>query len=79
MARNKIHLSNKDFSYVSEGEPGIIPGSMGTRSYIVCGKGNPEPFCSCLHGTGQRLTGAHGLHETSRRKRRAEKHEPYLP
>ena len=29
---------------------GIIPGSMGTRSYIVRGKGNPESFHSCSHG-----------------------------
>jgi tRNA-splicing ligase RtcB len=35
------------------GELGIIPGSMGTRSYIVRGKGNPESFCSCSHGAGR--------------------------
>src|SRR6202789_1648447 len=32
---------------------GIIPGSMGARSYIVRGKGNPESFCSCSHGAGR--------------------------
>lgn len=32
---------------------GIIPGSMGTRSYIVRGKGNPESFHSCSHGAGR--------------------------
>ena len=36
-----------------KGELGIIPGSMGTRSYIVRGKGNPESFCSCSHGAGR--------------------------
>ena len=36
-----------------EGELGIIPGSMGTRSYIVRGKGNPESFHSCSHGAGR--------------------------
>jgi tRNA-splicing ligase RtcB (3'-phosphate/5'-hydroxy nucleic acid ligase) len=35
------------------GELGIIPGSMGARSYIVCGKGNPEAFESCSHGAGR--------------------------
>ncbi len=35
------------------GELGIIPGSMGARSYIVRGKGNPESFCSCSHGAGR--------------------------
>ncbi len=38
------------------GEMGIIPGSMGARSYIVRGKGNPESFCSCSHGAGRRMS-----------------------
>jgi tRNA-splicing ligase RtcB len=37
-------------------EPGIIPGSMGTRSYIVRGKGNSDSFCSCSHGAGRRMS-----------------------
>ena len=32
---------------------GIIPGSMGARSYIVRGKGQPESFESCSHGAGR--------------------------
>jgi tRNA-splicing ligase RtcB len=36
-----------------EGDLGIIPGSMGARSYIVRGKGNPEAFHSCSHGAGR--------------------------
>jgi len=35
---------------------GIIPGSMGTRSYIVKGKGNKESFCSCSHGAGRTMS-----------------------
>lgn len=35
------------------GELGIIPGSMGARTYIVRGKGNPESFESCSHGAGR--------------------------
>ena len=35
------------------GELGIIPGSMGARSFIVRGKGNPESFHSCSHGAGR--------------------------
>jgi tRNA-splicing ligase RtcB len=38
------------------GELGIIPGSMGTKSYIVRGKGNPESFNSASHGAGRRLS-----------------------
>ena len=34
-------------------EIGIIPGSMGSHSYIVRGKGNPESFTSCSHGAGR--------------------------
>lgn len=34
-------------------EAGIIPGSMGTASYIVQGLGNPQPFMSCSHGAGR--------------------------
>jgi len=53
-----------DWSYVTrkgavsakEGELGIIPGSMGAKSYIVRGKGNPESFCSCSHGAGRKLS-----------------------
>lgn len=37
------------------GEIGIIPGSQGTSSYIVKGKGNPESFTSCSHGAGRRI------------------------
>ena len=36
-------------------EYGIIPGSQGSRSYIVHGKGNPESFCSCSHGAGRKM------------------------
>ncbi|HET6334039.1 MAG TPA: RtcB family protein [Polyangiales bacterium] len=38
------------------GELGIIPGSMGARSYIVRGKGNPEAFESCSHGAGRAMS-----------------------
>ncbi|HEU4867726.1 MAG TPA: RtcB family protein [Actinomycetota bacterium] len=35
---------------------GVIPGSMGTRSYIVRGKGNPESYNSCSHGAGRAMS-----------------------
>lgn len=40
------------------GDLGIIPGSMGQRSYIVRGKGNPESYCSCSHGAGRAMSRA---------------------
>ena len=39
-----------------EGELGIIPGSMGAKSYIVRGRGNPQSFHSCSHGAGRRMS-----------------------
>ncbi len=38
------------------GELGIIPGSMGARTYIVRGKGNPDSLCSCSHGAGRKMS-----------------------
>lgn len=39
-----------------EGDLGVIPGSMGTRSYIVRGKGNLDSYCSCSHGAGRKMS-----------------------
>jgi tRNA-splicing ligase RtcB len=39
-----------------EGQLGIIPGSMGAKSFIVRGKGNQESFCSCSHGAGRKMS-----------------------
>jgi tRNA-splicing ligase RtcB len=38
------------------GDLGIIPGSMGQRSFIVRGKGNLESYCSCSHGAGRKMS-----------------------
>src|SRR5579864_6881395 len=38
------------------GEFGIIPGSMGAKSFIVRGLGNEESFCSCSHGAGRSMS-----------------------
>lgn len=38
------------------GDLALIPGSMGTRSYVVRGKGNPASFCSASHGAGRRMS-----------------------
>lgn len=51
----KVHVTRKGAISARAGELGIIPGSMGTRSYIVRGKGSPDSFCSCSHGAGRRL------------------------
>ncbi len=51
-----ILVTRKGAVRAREGDMGIIPGSMGTRSYIVKGKGNPESFNSCAHGAGRRMS-----------------------
>lgn len=49
-------ITRKGAIRAGEGELGIIPGSMGTKSYIMRGKGNPQSFCSCSHGAGRRMS-----------------------
>ena len=52
----KVWLTRKGAVDAHEGVRGIIPGSMGTRSYIVRGKGNPAWLCSAPHGAGRRFS-----------------------
>jgi tRNA-splicing ligase RtcB len=49
----KVWLSRKGAISAREGEPGLIPGSMGTASYVVSGKGNPVALHSSPHGAGR--------------------------
>jgi tRNA-splicing ligase RtcB len=51
-----VLVTRKGAVRAQSGELGIIPGSMGTRSYIVRGKGNPQSFESCSHGAGRRMS-----------------------
>jgi len=51
-----VWVTRKGAIRACEGDWGIVPGSMGTRSYIVRGKGNPESFCSSAHGAGRRMS-----------------------
>jgi len=52
----EIYVTRKGAIRAGAGELGIIPGSMGARSYIVRGKGNEKSFCSCAHGAGRRMS-----------------------
>ena len=49
----QVFVTRKGAIRAGEGEYGIIPGSMGAKSFIVKGKGNPSSFCSCSHGAGR--------------------------
>lgn len=50
-----VIIHRKGATSARVGEIGIIPGSMGTKSYIVEGLGNPESFMSCSHGAGRKM------------------------
>jgi tRNA-splicing ligase RtcB len=51
-----VWVTRKGAIRARRGDLGIIPGSMGTRSYIVRGKGSEESFQSCAHGAGRRMS-----------------------
>lgn len=51
----KVYVHRKGATSAKKGQTGIIPGSQGTESYIVSGKGNPESFESCSHGAGRTM------------------------
>ena len=51
-----VWLTRKGAIRARTGDRGVIPGSMGTRSYIVSGLGNPSSYMSCSHGAGRRLS-----------------------
>lgn len=55
---SNVYVTRKGAIRAREGDLGIIPGSMGTRSYIVRGKGNQESFCSSSHGAGRKMSRA---------------------
>ena len=51
-----VMVHRKGATSAKVGEIGIIPGSQGSHSYIVCGKGNPESFNSVSHGAGRTMS-----------------------
>jgi len=51
-----VYVTRKGAIRAGAGELGIIPGSMGAKSYIVRGKGNADSFCSCSHGAGRLMS-----------------------
>ena len=51
-----VWLTRKGAIRAREGDMGVIPGSMGTSSYIVRGLGNPSSYNSCSHGAGRKMS-----------------------
>ncbi len=52
----EVFVTRKGAVRAGEGDLGIIPGSMGARSFIVRGKGNADSFCTCSHGAGRAMS-----------------------
>ena len=51
-----VWVTRKGAIRAQAGDLGIVPGSMGARSFIVQGRGNPESFCSSAHGAGRKMS-----------------------
>lgn len=49
-------VTRKGAVSAQKGQLGIIPGSMGAKSFIVCGKGHEAAYCSCSHGAGRKMS-----------------------
>lgn len=52
----EVYVHRKGAVRAENGELAVIPGAMGSYSYVVMGKGNPESFCSCSHGAGRQYS-----------------------
>ncbi len=52
----QVYVTRKGAVRARQEDYGIIPGSMGAKSYIVKGKGNLESYCSCSHGAGRTMS-----------------------
>jgi len=61
----KVIVHRKGATSAKLGEIGIIPGSQGTKSYIVEGLGNPDSFTSCSHGAGRRISRTAAIRDLS--------------
>ena len=61
-------MTRKGAIRAGAGDLGIIPGSMGTGSYIVRGLGNPDAYCSASHGAGRRMSRAQAKQTFTRRR-----------
>lgn len=54
--KQNVIVHRKGATRAFKNETGVIPGSQGSPSFIVSGKGNSESFCSCSHGAGRKLS-----------------------
>ncbi|MDR2207563.1 MAG: RtcB family protein [Azoarcus sp.] len=62
-----MYITRKGAIRAFAGELGIVPGSMGAKSFIVRGLGNAASYCSCAHGAGRRMSRSEAKRRFSRR------------
>ncbi|NJN21484.1 MAG: RtcB family protein [Leptolyngbya sp. RL_3_1] len=60
-----VYITRKGAVRAREEDYGIIPGSMGAKSFIVKGKGNVQSYCSCSHGAGRTMSRTKAKHQFS--------------
>ena len=72
-------MTRKGAVRARRGDLGIIPGSMGARSFIVRGKGNPDSFESCSHGAGRAMSRAEAKRRFTRRRPRGRDRRGRVP
>lgn len=65
-AVGQVMVHRKGATPAHRGQWGVIPGSMGTKGYLVSGLGNPDSLCSASHGAGRRLSRREAHHSISR-------------
>lgn len=63
--QQEVYVTRKGAIRAGTDELGIVPGSMGAKSYIVRGKGNPTSFDSCAHGAGRKMSRSKAKREFS--------------
>ena len=64
----KVMVHRKGATSAKKGQLGIIPGSQGSKSYIVKGKGKPDSFLSCSHGAGRKMGRKQAIRELNLKK-----------
>merc|ERR1711994_597655 len=65
--KENLWVTRKGATSAKKGQLGIIPGSMGTGSYIVRGRGEPNSWQSCSHGAGRSMSRAQAFRNISQK------------
>jgi tRNA-splicing ligase RtcB len=64
----RLYIHRKGAIHLAQGDTGFVPGSMGSASYVVEGRGNEYAFCSCAHGGGRAMSRAAAARSISQKR-----------